>query len=173
MADYIEITDEEIQPGAPYTTGLAAKMRDNHIALAQGAEGAPKILAPAIGDVATSVSDQFIALRKEEEHVVEGDNYVIAARFNIGQNGTVNISFQQRTNSSSSNSLANFRINGTLVGGTQTTVSTSYLTRNITLNVSKGDEVTLNHRSGTPTTSSFVRRVRLIAENVVSPWSVS
>ena len=43
MASYIEITDEETDPGAPVTSELLKKERDNPIAIAEGASGAPRI----------------------------------------------------------------------------------------------------------------------------------
>jgi len=43
MTSYIEITDGETDPGAPATSELAKKWRDNPIAMAEGAVGAPRI----------------------------------------------------------------------------------------------------------------------------------
>lgn len=43
MADYIAITDAEVEPEAPLTSSLAARWRDNPIAIAEGAPGAPRL----------------------------------------------------------------------------------------------------------------------------------
>lgn len=43
MTDYTAILDTHIDPDAPITSGLAYQMRDNPIAIAEGALGAPKI----------------------------------------------------------------------------------------------------------------------------------
>lgn len=43
MTDYIEITDTQIEPDAPLTAVLAAQWRDNPIAIAEGADGAPRL----------------------------------------------------------------------------------------------------------------------------------
>lgn len=43
MTDHIEILDSQIEPDAPLTAGLAAQLRDNPIAMADGADGAPNI----------------------------------------------------------------------------------------------------------------------------------
>ena len=48
MASYIEITDEETDPGAPVTSELLKKERDNPIAIAEGASGAPRIQLAAM-----------------------------------------------------------------------------------------------------------------------------
>jgi hypothetical protein len=43
MSDYIEILDTQIEPDAPLTAVLAGQWRDNCIAIAQGAPGAPRL----------------------------------------------------------------------------------------------------------------------------------
>lgn len=59
MADYIPISDAQIEPKAPVTSELMNQLRDNPIAIAEGAVGAPTIggaiavLTP--GDVGTDV----------------------------------------------------------------------------------------------------------------------
>lgn len=54
MADYVAITDAQIEPGAPGTTDLFNQLRDNPIAIAEGAPGAPGVrhsafLSPVAG----------------------------------------------------------------------------------------------------------------------------
>jgi hypothetical protein len=49
MASYITITDAETDPEAPLTSELAKKWRDNPLAIAEGAIGAPKIVPKAMG----------------------------------------------------------------------------------------------------------------------------
>ena len=48
MADYIPILDTQIAPDAPLTAALAAQWRDNPIAIARGAAGAPRIVPAAL-----------------------------------------------------------------------------------------------------------------------------
>ena len=48
MTSYITITDEETDPGGPGTSEWAKKCRDNPIAIAEGATGAPRILGAAL-----------------------------------------------------------------------------------------------------------------------------
>jgi hypothetical protein len=59
MADYVQILDTQIEPDAPLTSTLAAQWRDNPIAIAEGAIGAPKVdrkalLGSRMGAVSTS-----------------------------------------------------------------------------------------------------------------------
>lgn len=49
MTSYITITDAEVQPEAPITSELMTKLRDNPVAISEGAAGAPKIEQAAMG----------------------------------------------------------------------------------------------------------------------------
>lgn len=51
MTDYLPITDAETDPGAPGTSELWKKWRDNPIAIAEGATGAPRVQGIALGGV--------------------------------------------------------------------------------------------------------------------------
>lgn len=51
MTSYVTITDEETDPGAPVTSELLKKERDNPIAIAEGATGAPRVQGIALGGV--------------------------------------------------------------------------------------------------------------------------
>jgi hypothetical protein len=48
MTDYNDILDTEIDPGSPVATTLLVRLRDNPIAIAQGAAGAPTTQAAAV-----------------------------------------------------------------------------------------------------------------------------
>lgn len=49
MADYINIADSSIDPDAPLTSDLMYRLRDNPKAIAEGADGAPRIRREAMG----------------------------------------------------------------------------------------------------------------------------
>jgi len=54
MTTYTAIADTEIDQDSPVTETLWTKMRDNPIAITEGASGAPKIQTPAINDAAVT-----------------------------------------------------------------------------------------------------------------------
>lgn len=56
MASYITITDAETDPGAPATSELAKKWRDNPIAMFEGATGAPKLAQNIRGASGTTIT---------------------------------------------------------------------------------------------------------------------
>ena len=56
MSDYIGITEAQSNPFAPLTSELVKQLRDNPIAIAQGAEGAPRLRGLAALTVAEYLS---------------------------------------------------------------------------------------------------------------------
>ena len=48
MADYIGITESQSNPFAPLTSELVKQLRDNPIAIAEGAPGAPRVVGDAL-----------------------------------------------------------------------------------------------------------------------------
>lgn len=54
MADWVDIQDSAVDPDAPVTSELAYAFRDNPIALAEGAAGAPRIQFGAMGSWLTT-----------------------------------------------------------------------------------------------------------------------
>ena len=60
MSDYIGITEAQSNPFAPFTSELVKQLRDNPIAIAEGAPGAPRVVPKALGGLilpAFSASD--------------------------------------------------------------------------------------------------------------------
>jgi len=56
MTSYITINNTEVDPDSPITADLMTKLRDNPIAMAEGASGAPRVYGAAMyGPVAGSV----------------------------------------------------------------------------------------------------------------------
>lgn len=54
MATWVNISNSNLQPGAPARSVDAIALRDNPIALAEGAVGAPRIQTAAIADLAVT-----------------------------------------------------------------------------------------------------------------------
>lgn len=48
MADYIPVVDSSVDPDAPLTSDLMYRLRDNPLAIAEGAAGAPKVRSEAM-----------------------------------------------------------------------------------------------------------------------------
>ena len=56
MPEYQEILDSEVEPEAPLTSSLGVRFRDNPIALANGASGAPRIQTDALNNSAVTTA---------------------------------------------------------------------------------------------------------------------
>ena len=56
MPEYQEILDTEVEPEAPLTSSLGVRFRDNPIALANGASGAPRIQTAALNNSAVTTA---------------------------------------------------------------------------------------------------------------------
>jgi hypothetical protein len=56
MADYVTISDTQVDPDAPITSQLAYAWRDNPTAIAEGASGAPRIQTASIENNAVTSS---------------------------------------------------------------------------------------------------------------------
>lgn len=63
MADYVAITDSQVDPDAPLTSELAYAWRDNLIAVTEGAVGAPRIQDAAMGSTVTNAGRDWVRLR--------------------------------------------------------------------------------------------------------------
>ena len=63
MADWTVITDAQLDPDAPLTSDLAYAWRDNPIAIAEGASGAPRIVDAALGNTPTTTGAAWIKQR--------------------------------------------------------------------------------------------------------------
>lgn len=90
MADYVTITDAQVDPEAPITSELMSALRDNPIAIAEGAPGAPRVnicertlIYDNGGNVSTIESDDFedgfyyrFIFENVETDGGNGDNYI-------------------------------------------------------------------------------------------------
>jgi hypothetical protein len=63
MATWTNIADEFLEPGKPVRSVDGLALRDNPIAIAEGASGAPRIEDPALGQTATSDGRDWVLAR--------------------------------------------------------------------------------------------------------------
>ena len=93
MADYIGITEAQSNPFAPLTSELVKQLRDNPLAIAEGAQGAPRLYLRALERL--QAGDQ-IRSRRDETITVDGDTAgsVNVLSFDFIQYGTIRASFE-------------------------------------------------------------------------------
>ena len=97
MADYIGITEAQSNPFAPLTSELVKQLRDNPIAIAQGADGAPRInsLAHPVFAAGETLLDQLavaetISLSSNSAGTVTGN--IDLVRFTPMKDGELRLS---------------------------------------------------------------------------------
>lgn len=72
MADYTTIADSQVDPEAPITSELMSALRDNPLAIAEGATGAPKIQTAGIQDAAVTRDKLFTATASASGSISSG-----------------------------------------------------------------------------------------------------
>lgn len=89
MADWNVIQDTQVDPDAPITSELGYAFRDNPIAIAEGASGAPRIEDAALSGSATGAGRTWIVERMAIGGQANVGNYVFA-RFFSGTHAAAN-----------------------------------------------------------------------------------
>lgn len=88
MADYRTIDDAEVDPDAPLTSSLGYAFRDNPIAIAEGATGAPRIQDGALDTSVTGAGTTWVMNRIIPRNAGGIGTYVLAI---TGGGSTVSI----------------------------------------------------------------------------------
>ena len=78
MADWVTINDSQVDPDAPLTSELAYAWRDNPVALAEGAVGAPRIEDAALGSTVTAAGQTWVADRMIARAAMGIGTYILA-----------------------------------------------------------------------------------------------
>ncbi|PQV52899.1 hypothetical protein LX70_04005 [Defluviimonas denitrificans] len=155
MATYTTVTDIETGHKKPVTTSLLRRLRDNPIAMFEGASGAPRLDVdalenPTLGDV-VRYSDASTYSSGT------GFTYTAAWKYLFVQTGEVRLTFTQAP-ASGSNSETQVVLNGSVL----TTYSTSTTAaRSIDLTIAKGDVLELRHRANNASNAASLTLIRL------------
>lgn len=136
MTTYTAIPDANLEPGKPARSVDAILLRDNPIAITEGAAGAPRVQAAALSDFETGStliyeSDDVISTLASNTKIIEAQ---------VQRTGTISVTMKYRRTGGTS-LINSFRIykNGVAQGATQSTTSTVYQTYSLDLSVSPGD----------------------------------
>lgn len=86
MADYIAQPDTAVDPDAPVTSDLMYALRDNPIAIAEGAAGAPRVQDAALSLTVTVEGRNWVANRYASQQAT-GIGQVIMARYQSAGSG--------------------------------------------------------------------------------------
>jgi hypothetical protein len=176
--------------GLPSATTVTA-LRDNPIAIANGASGAPRIQQPAIATGAVSFRTLGTlsagnSVRARRDSVVEnqapaGQSSSYTQRFAVGflQSGTVRITAEHRRTSGNGASeirVRRLRADGASTMNSWTTTSGSFQLRSVDVSVRAGDVVLVEERvsagAGLALTITETRNHRLSVATTNTYWPI-
>ena len=175
MADYIGITEAQSNPFAPLTSELVKQLRDNPLAIAEGAAGAPRVQTKALeGPVAGNthvINNLQLGTVGSNGTIYPSTqaNRLASAEQHVGVlclvDGSIRCAAQHRsvTGGTRSSFLRILR-NGTQLIEWQTN-STSFQSRQLDVTVSAGDIVVFQQRTSNSNSSSEWRNIRILSAN--------
>jgi len=162
MATWTTIPDSSLEPGKPIRSIDALALRDNPVAIAEGASGATRIRLGALQALTAGTDVQY---RHDEERVFPGPIAQVPINsFGFIQSGTIRVSLDhasdtQGTTTYSYVTRTRSGVKTTLV--TWSTTSSTYTTRTIDVSVIPGDIVSVEVSSSSSTHSIKTRNIRM------------
>ena len=165
MTAYVTITDGEIDQDSAVTQPLLTAIRDNPIAITEGAVGAPRVLIGALerlnpGTVIRSRSDAVSSTTSATD--------VNTFLFNIMQYGTIRLIFSQRSvfGSTSTAYIYRYRNGITTTIASWATASTSFIDRSADFGVLPGDQVGIFHKTSGTAVEVSTQRIQTNGESL-------
>ena len=174
MPEYQEILDSEVEPEAPLTSSLGVRFRDNPIALAQGADEAPKVRTVALQP--PEAGQSFLIMRLQESEFETPETNFFPTRANnrasdtrhLGVTvlvpGVITCYLQHRLVFGDGSSEVRVIKNGSQVQSWSTS-SNSFQTRSVDVSVDLGDSVVFQQRRTGDSGRSSFRRLRIYSAN--------
>lgn len=89
MATYSPIANSEVAPGAAASSSLFNRLRDNPIAISEGASGAPRIVVP--GALSTTETDTTKVLTPNGAGGTTWSNFNLDPKYNYGAGGETSL----------------------------------------------------------------------------------
>lgn len=142
MTTYSAIPDGDIDQDSPITQPLMTALRDNPIAVTEGATGAPRIRVGALQRIVAGTS---IRSRKDAVQALSNGSYASVYSFGFLQAGTIRVSFESRRVSASSVDTRVRRTRGetTSTLGSWSSSSATFSTQTLDATVLPGDLLSL------------------------------
>ena len=168
MADYIGITEAQSNPFAPLTSELVKQLRDNPIAIAEGAAGAPRVRGTArnhnkIGEVTATADVTELALTNLPAH---NDIIIFCEEFKQGADEEF-IRVELQISDNNGISWVSLLTSGSLSSTTPSRAQTRVFTgrggdKNFRVGTTFNDTLTLGFSSGGFSLSGQVNAVRVV-----------
>ena len=144
MADWTDVLDTNLEPGKPIRSVDIIAIKDNTIAMGQGATGAQRMTLLAIEEL---TAGSTIRSRKDTEVSTSGAE-LLQHTFAFFQRGTIRVTAKHKASSLAVSVLyfKRRRNRTTATVASWSTTSTSYITRTYDVSVLPGDTITISHQ---------------------------
>lgn len=158
MADWTNLPNAAVGVGGLPSGTTVTALRDNPIALAEGKPGAPRILLPALEEIAAGTT-----IRSRIDAEVSAVGEITGHGFAFIQRGSVRVTFEHGTNAGSILNVGNAEL-VRIRNGSETVLAThdntiSYVSRTADVSIIPGDFVFV--RNGfSPSVTYYLRNVR-------------
>lgn len=163
MATWTDLTSLT-DAGDPITDDLMSALRDNPVAIAEGATGAPGIQFPALESITAGTEVRW---NKNTTNATSSTNYVNVGTTYVGQTGVVRIEADHRTTAGGAASDLRIQRNGVTVG-TWSTTNTSFVTRSVDVTLTDlWNVITFEHRTASGAVSVEARNYRLFTNGEI------
>jgi hypothetical protein len=180
MADWTDILNSEVDTDSPITEALMTALRDNPVAIAEGASGAPQMQTGAYADGSVTLikiggitAGDYIIGSNDAIAQTNNDTYEKLKEFYNPLSGVLRVYFELRTSNASYTAYGRIYINGAAVGTERTTNSTSYVPFVEDLSVEYGDLIQLYaHKTTSAIHVANVQNFRLESGNPIIPVAV-
>lgn len=144
MATWTNIDDTFLEPNKPARSADALALRDNPIAIAEGAAGAPKVRTNAAETVSAGSAIRY---RRDEQVSTGALTYgrvLQSSLFNRGS--SVRVFAEHRTTDGGLSSFLRVTKNGSVVQEWSTT-STGFVARTVDVSFSQGDTIEIEQKA--------------------------
>ncbi|RFA24327.1 hypothetical protein CAI21_22140 [Alkalilimnicola ehrlichii] len=188
MVDYVPINESETLPGAPLTSSLGFRFANNPIAIAQGAEGAPRIDTPAYQDKSLTndkIADDTITPGKLAT-VSAGDDFLVGGLLGESivetstgsekafieylclQGGSCRVRLHQARTGIAGDSIVVIRVNGQQ-RQIWSTSSASGHARTVDVAINRGDTLTVSVNR-TASNATIISDFRITTSQMAFAW---
>lgn len=156
MADWVNIQNANLEPNAPLISSTMFALRDNVIALAQGAPGAPRIAESALVDTAINAGNTnrvepgtVIRYRADSEQwTSEGVEFQTVVDEYLNNTGRINIYLEHQRAPGASGDARSFvriMVNNNVIWDDESASST-WVTRNTNITIHRNVRIRVQHR---------------------------
>lgn len=112
MTDWTTISDSQVEPNSPVTSELMSSLRDNPVAISEGAIGAPPILVNALGVFTAGTTRRYYST---DDFGTTSNTYVTVFNRSLGGSGTLRLKFDWKNDTAATNGSARILVNGVQV----------------------------------------------------------